>query len=397
MTPFSHLVARPLIGVWLAISPHSWRRRVMADDSPHVHARGTDPDRVLLAGDGAASGRGVLTHELGLPGFLARSLSALTGRAADIDIVVSADMTMESCRGALRTVDLFRFDVIVLTLGANEALSLKDIHEWRTVLHALLDDLEQRAPAATWIFLLQVPLFSVNPHFPSGLADIVDQHVADLNQVMQDLAALRPCVEVITLPDAGPFEREGPHLYQRWADGIAVPISTALDPARSSTDDKEEPDESARQLALNEMETGAGGTDPVLNGLAAYARRVFGMPIAAVTIIDEDVQLMKAVDGMDPILVPREHSFCATTIRHATHLVIEDAASDPRFQHYPTVTGEPHFRSYAGYPIESPDGRRIGALCVLDTAPRRFAALELELLRDLAQHAQERLWQQTAA
>jgi len=59
MHQLSRFLARPLVGLWLKFSTHSWERHVTAGDSPHVHAPGTDPDRVLLTGDGAATGRGV--------------------------------------------------------------------------------------------------------------------------------------------------------------------------------------------------------------------------------------------------------------------------------------------------------------------------------------------------
>jgi hypothetical protein len=123
-------LARPLIGLWLGMSRHSWHRSIVANDSPHVHAPGTNPDRVLLAGDGAATGRGVSTHDLGLPGYLARSLTAHTGRATDVDIVVASDMTASKCLVALDGVALDRFDIVVLSLGANEALALTPVDTW---------------------------------------------------------------------------------------------------------------------------------------------------------------------------------------------------------------------------------------------------------------------------
>jgi len=130
------LITRPLISPWLRFSTHSWERHVVAGDSPHVHAPGTNPDRVLLTGDGAATGRGVRTHDLGLPGYLARALTARTGRATDVDIIVDGEMTAKTCREALKDVDLGRFDIIVLSIGSNEALTLLSVPAWREALGA---------------------------------------------------------------------------------------------------------------------------------------------------------------------------------------------------------------------------------------------------------------------
>jgi hypothetical protein len=61
------------------------------------------------------------------------------------------------------------------------------------------------------------------------------------------------------------------------------------------------------------------------------------------------------------------------------------------------VTGPAHLRFYAGYPVEAPDGTRIGALCVFGRSPRDPAESESELdvLRELALLAQRELWRFT--
>jgi hypothetical protein len=390
------LVARPLIGLWLATSPRSWRRQVMADDSPHLHARGTDADRVLLTGDGAAAGRGVRTHDLGLPGHLARALSVHTGRATDVDLVVTADMTARTCLAAVSDADLFRYDVVVVSLGANEALSLTSVSSWRDALGALLDDLELRAPAATRIFVLTVPLFGSNPHFPPRLARTVDDHVEQLNEVLQQIAAVRERVTVVAPAQTAAFEREGTHLYRRWAEGIALRIIGALDPERSAAERASAPDELRRQRALDAMQVATSEADPVLDDLAGSARTAFGTAFSAITLITSDTQLIKAATGFAPVVLPRSEAFCDTTIRQAGHFVVEDARADSRYADYSVVTGDLGVRFYAGYPIESPDGQRIGALCIMDTEPRAFTDLDAELLRTLAGFAEDHLHRKVA-
>lgn len=69
--------------------------------------------------------------------------------------------------------------------------------------------------------------------------------------------------------------------------------------------------------------------------------------------------------------------------------------TDPRIAETTWASGE-EFRFYAGYPIESPDGQRIGALCIVDTKPRHFGPQDATLLRELTLRVQALLWESAA-
>jgi GAF domain-containing protein len=79
----------------------------------------------------------------------------------------------------------------------------------------------------------------------------------------------------------------------------------------------------------------------------------------------------------------REMSFEAHVVAERTTLVVNDALVDDRFAENPLVVGEPRVRFYAGAPLIMQDGTCLGAMSVMDTRPRWFAASDVQLLEDL--------------
>ena len=118
--------------------------------------------------------------------------------------------------------------------------------------------------------------------------------------------------------------------------------------------------------------------------ITRLASRLLGTPISVVSLVAEKCQWFKSAYGLDATETPREVSFCGHAILGDDTFVVEDTSLDSRFSNNPLVTGGPMIRSYAGHPLHTSDGNRAGTLCVIDTAPRRFDAEQLEVLRDLA-------------
>jgi diguanylate cyclase (GGDEF)-like protein len=118
--------------------------------------------------------------------------------------------------------------------------------------------------------------------------------------------------------------------------------------------------------------------------LTRLARRLFDVPIALVSLIDENRQWFKSCAGLDAQETSRDISFCGHAILHDDVFMIPDARADVRFHDNPLVTGGPGIRFYAGQPLSVPNGTRLGTLCLIDTRPRELDTEQCGLLRDLA-------------
>lgn len=134
-------------------------------------------------------------------------------------------------------------------------------------------------------------------------------------------------------------------------------------------------------ISLNILDTPA---EERFDRITRLAARMFDVPISVVTLIDADRQWFKSRQGVSVSQTDLSVSFCRHVIEQEHVLVVPDARDDPRFADNPYVTGPDSIRFYAGAPLATADGTRVGTLCVVDRRPRAFNAEEAAALRDLA-------------
>lgn len=152
----------------------------------------------------------------------------------------------------------------------------------------------------------------------------------------------------------------------------------------ASATDPKLTDEPARIAALeryNVLDTPAEGPFEKITNLV---RAVLDVPMSAVSLIDADRQWFKSHPGIESSETPRDLAFCNYTIRSRDPMIVADASQDSRFSANPLVTGNPNIASYAGVPLETPDGYNIGSLCAIDTRARDFDPAHIDVLKRLA-------------
>ncbi len=140
-------------------------------------------------------------------------------------------------------------------------------------------------------------------------------------------------------------------------------------------------DEDGRLRALARYGVTDTGASPPFDKITGLVRDLLGVPICAVSLIDERRQVFKSITGLDVGETPRDIAFCDHTIRGSEVMVVEDAMLDERFTDNPLVTADPFIRSYAGAPLVTPDGYHLGALCAIDSKPRYFDQGDRALLK----------------
>jgi signal transduction histidine kinase/DNA-binding response OmpR family regulator/HPt (histidine-containing phosphotransfer) domain-containing protein len=135
-------------------------------------------------------------------------------------------------------------------------------------------------------------------------------------------------------------------------------------------------------------DTGLLDTPPekAYDELVQLAAAICEVPIGIVSLVDEHRQWFKAKVGVEATETPRQISFCTHAIQQDDILEIPNALKDTRFALNPLVTGEMHIRFYAGCPISTSTGEKLGTLCVIDRRPRRLTPLQQNALRVLARH-----------
>lgn len=144
------------------------------------------------------------------------------------------------------------------------------------------------------------------------------------------------------------------------------------------------PNEAARLAALHNYHILDSESEQSYDDITKLVAIICETPMSTLSLVDANRQWFKSKVGISDAETPREVAFCAHTICQPDLLMVEDATQDERFRTSPLVTDNPGVRFYAGMPLVTPEGYGIGALCAIDTKPRRLNDTQLAALAALS-------------
>ncbi|WP_165856444.1 GAF domain-containing protein [Marinobacter sp. JSM 1782161] len=144
------------------------------------------------------------------------------------------------------------------------------------------------------------------------------------------------------------------------------------------------PDEPQRIDSLRALRVLDTPVEERFERITRLAQKFYGVAIAAITLVDEDRQWFKSIQGLEAKATERRVSFCGHALLEDDIFVVEDTLRDERFDDNPLVAGPPHIRFYAGLPLRVQQRIPVGTLCVIDSRPHATSEFDFSVLRDLA-------------
>jgi signal transduction histidine kinase len=143
--------------------------------------------------------------------------------------------------------------------------------------------------------------------------------------------------------------------------------------------------ESERQKAVNKYKNLHSLSNESYDNITSLVASICNMPISLISIIDEDKNYFKSSFGLETEENLRSLSFCGHAINDSEAItIVNDSRIDERFCNNPFVlNGSAIF--YAGVPLTTKDGYKIGTLCVFDDKPRQLDDNQKKALKILAE------------
>lgn len=149
--------------------------------------------------------------------------------------------------------------------------------------------------------------------------------------------------------------------------------------------------ETARLEALYQYQILDTEPEAAFDDLTQLAAQICNTPIALVSLVDKERQWFKSKIGLTACETHRDIAFCAHTILQNDPFIVHNALNDPRFANNILVTQEPGIRFYAGAPLVTSEGYRLGTLCVIDRVPRQLSLEQINALQALSRQVVSQL------
>ncbi len=126
--------------------------------------------------------------------------------------------------------------------------------------------------------------------------------------------------------------------------------------------------------------------DEDFDDIVKLATQICNVPISLISLVETGRQWLKAKIGInDDDNSTRETSFFDYALEQEQDFFqVDDASKDIRFFNNPLVTNAPNIRFYAGVPLVSKNGLKLGTLCVINSVPQHLTDEQSFALKVLA-------------
>lgn len=154
-----------------------------------------------------------------------------------------------------------------------------------------------------------------------------------------------------------------------------MPLPNSLVPANDSQ----------RLQALAPYQLLGNAPDAVFDEVVRLIAKLFRVPIALVSLVEESSVWFKANFGLAGAeRVNRDESMCSVAILQEDTTVFGDLLQEPCQLTKSSIVEALQLRFYAGHPLRTGTGEAIGALCIIDRNPRVLSETEQERLQQFA-------------
>jgi PAS domain S-box-containing protein len=129
--------------------------------------------------------------------------------------------------------------------------------------------------------------------------------------------------------------------------------------------------------------------EQAFDDLVELAAAVCDTSVAAIAFVDGHRSWLKAKRGVDVSEFPRDTALSALALAHDDVFVVPDVRVDERYRASSLAAYGLHF--FAGMPLISPKGHKLGTVCVLDGKPRELTPTQADALRAIARQVMSQL------
>jgi hypothetical protein len=187
--------------------------------------------RILLIGGGRAAGYGVLSHDMGFTGYLARTLAAILDRGVELDAFTSVRLTAARALSAAESVEADAYDVVILMVGTYDLVVLTSPPAFGSRMEKLIERFDSDGDGPV-LFVADIPRLPNATGIRGVPTSLGNKHLPRLAAELDGVLRRHPSVIPLPLSDpvaADVNDRKMAKRYLRWGAEAASAIAVHLD------------------------------------------------------------------------------------------------------------------------------------------------------------------------